>query len=85
MASPWGIDDVLERLEKDDVGLFSDDESDFEADGVCAYRPEASEILTALSSEIALDKNDEDGVGAGDASSSALTTNPTTHVTGKYF
>lgn len=63
---------MLERLEEeDDVGLFSDDESDF--DGVTGYMPEASDILAALASEIGLDENEESSVGAGDASSSALT------------
>ena len=34
MASPSSVYDVLERLENDDHGLYSDDESDCEADGI---------------------------------------------------
>ena len=58
MASHLSVYDVLERLDDDDDGLYSEDESDCEAEGISGYMSEA-------------DKEEE---GADDASSSALTT-----------
>ena len=56
---------VLERLEDDDDGLYSEDESDCEAEGISGYMPEADASGEAL--------DDDDEEGADDAFSSALT------------
>ena len=84
MASRSGVYDVLERLDDDDDGLYSGDESDYEAEGICGYMPETNDGLMAdVASGEALD--DEEGEGsmdADDASSSALTTGP---VSGQYL
>ena len=65
MASRLSVYDVLERLEDDDDGLYSEDESDCEAEGISGYMPEADASGEAL--------DDDDEEGADDASSSALT------------
>ena len=39
MASRLSVYDVLERLENDDDGLYSEDESDCEAEGISGYMP----------------------------------------------
>ena len=64
MASRLSVYDVLERLEDDDDGLYSEDESDCEAEGTSGYMPEADASGETL---------DDDEEGADDASSSALT------------
>ena len=64
MASRLSVYDVLERLEDDDVGLYSEDEGDCEAEGTSGYMPEADASGEAL---------DDDEEGADDGSSSALT------------
>ena len=43
MASCLNLDEVLERLEDDDFGLSSEDESDFEGEGIYGYMPETDE------------------------------------------
>ena len=43
MASCFDLEEVLQRLDDDDFGLFSDDESDFEGDGVVRYLPEVQD------------------------------------------
>ena len=68
MASRLSVYDVLERLEDDDDGLYSEDESDCEAEGISGYMPEADASGEAL--------DDDDKEGADDASSSALTIAP---------
>ena len=68
MASRLSVYDVLERLEDDDDGLYSEDESDCEAEGISGYMPEADASGKAL--------DDDDEEGANDASSSALTIAP---------
>ena len=68
MASRLSVYDVLERLEDDDDGLYSEDESDCEAEGISGYMPEADASGEAL--------DDDDEEGADDASSSALTIAP---------
>ena len=66
MASRLSLYDVLERLEDDDDGLYSEDESDCEAEGISGYMPEADDdLMAAIASEEALDDDDE---GADDAS-----------------
>ena len=65
MASRLSVYDVLERLEDDDDGLYSEDESDCEAEGISGYMPESDASGEAL--------DDDDEEGADDASSSALT------------
>ena len=55
MASRLSVYDVLERLEDDDDGLYSEDESDCEAEGTSGYMPEAD------ASGEALDDDDEEG------------------------
>ena len=64
MASRLSVYDVIERLEDDDYGLYSEDESDCEAEGTSGYMPEADASGEAL---------DDDEEGADDASSSVLT------------
>ena len=39
MASRLSVYDVLERLEDDDDGLYSEDENDCEAEGISGYMP----------------------------------------------
>ena len=64
---------MLEKLDDDDDGLFSDDESYCEAEGISGYMPEADDGL--LAGGEALDDEEEEGsMDAGDASFSALTT-----------
>ena len=41
MASRLSVYDGLERLDDDDDGLYSEDESDCEAEGISGYMPEA--------------------------------------------
>ena len=75
MASRFSAYDVLEMLDIDD-GLYSEDESDCEAEGISGYMPEADDDLTgAIASGAALDDDDEgDSMDTDDASSSVLTT-----------
>ena len=44
MASRLSVYNVLERLEDDDDGLYSEDESDCEAEGISGYMPEADPV-----------------------------------------
>ena len=71
MASCLNLDEVLERLEDDDFGLSSEDESDFEGEGIYGYMPETDEArLVGMASEGALDNGEEDGdMDDGDTSS----------------
>ena len=48
MASRLSVYDVLERLEDYDDGLYSEDESDCEAEGVSGYMPESDASGEAL-------------------------------------
>ena len=71
MASRLSVYDVLERLEDDDDGLYSEDESDCEAEGISGYMPEAESdceaegisgyMPEADASGEALDDDDEEG------------------------
>ena len=65
MVSCFSVIDGLERLQNDDNGLFSDKESDCEADGIVGYMPEVNDDLMA---DIA-----RKGSMDVDASSSAIT------------
>ena len=40
------VSDVLERLDEDDFGLSSGEESDFEGEEVYSYLPRAPEVLS---------------------------------------
>ena len=52
---------MLERLDDDD-GLYSEDESDCEAEGISGYMPEADDDLMAdIASEETLDDEEEGG------------------------
>ena len=83
MASRLSVYDVLERLDDDDVGLYSEDESDCEAEGISGYMPETDDGLMAdIASGEALDDDEEGGMDVDDASSSVLTTGP---VSGQYL
>ena len=84
MASRLSVYDVLERLDDDDDGLYSGDESDCEAEGISGYMPEADDgLLADIASGEALDDEEEEGsMDADDASSSAITTGP---VSGQYL
>ena len=46
MAERLDVNDVLERLEDDDFGLSSGEESEFEGDEVYSYLPPASDDLS---------------------------------------
>ena len=73
MASRLSVYDVLERLDDDDDGPYSEDESDCEAEGISGYMPEADDdLMAAIASEASLDNKKEEGTD--DASSSELTT-----------
>ena len=51
---------MLERLDGDDVGLYSDGESDCEAEGIAGYMSEADDDLMAdISRGEALDDEEE--------------------------
>ena len=67
---------MLERLDDDDDGLHSEDESDCEAEGISGYMPEADDdLMAAIASEALLDNEEEEGnMDTDDASSSALIT-----------
>ena len=84
MDSCYDVGDVLEMVEDDDPGLYSDDKSECEAAGIFSYLLEVSgDLLSDLSGEDALDDEEEaDAMSTGEASSSARTTVP---VTGKIF
>ena len=72
MASCLNIYDVLERLDDDNDGLYSEDESDCEAEGISEYMPKADDdLMAAIAIRAALD--DEEEEGADDVSSSMLT------------
>ena len=74
---------MLERLDDDDDGLYSGDESDCEAEGISGYMPEADDgLLADIASGEALDDEEEGSMDADDASSSAITTGP---VSGQYL
>ena len=78
MDSRFALGEVLERLEDDDPGLFSEEDSDCEEAGIFDYLPEASgDLMSALSSEEALDDEEEgDSTSTDEASSSELATVP---------
>ena len=62
---------MLEKLDDDDDGLFSDDESYCEAEGISGYMPEADDgLLADIAGGEALDVEEEEGsMDAGDACS----------------
>ena len=74
MATRKSVRNVPKRLEDDEFGLSSCDGSNFEADGVYGYMPEANDkdLLAAESSRGAL--NDEEDMDNSGAASSALFT-----------
>ena len=66
---------MLERLDDDDDGLYSEDESDCEAEGISGYLPETGDDLMAdIGSGEALDDEEEEGNVDDDDVSLALTT-----------
>ena len=66
MASCFDLEEVLQRLDDDDFGLSSDDESDFEGDGVVGYLPEVqNEHLGEMTGGGSLVEETEHSVGAG--------------------
>ena len=61
MAARFCLDEVLERLVGDDYGLSSDEESDFEGDGICVYLPEAEgDLSEGMASGKALEEEEDD-------------------------
>ena len=77
------IYDALERIDSDDVGLYSDDESDCEAEGISGYMSGADDDFMAdIANGEALVGEEEGTMDADDAPSSALTTSL---VAGQYF
>ena len=75
MDSRFALGEVLERLEDDDPGFFSEEDGDCEEAGIFGYLPEASgDLMSALSSEEALDDEEGDSMSIDEASSSALVT-----------
>ena len=62
---------MLERLDVDDDGLYSDDESDSEAEGISGCMPETDDGLMAdiASGEVLDDEEEESSMDADDASS----------------
>ena len=66
---------MLERLDDDDLWLYSEDESDCEAEEISGYISEADyDLMTDIVSGNALDDEEEGNMDADDAASSALTT-----------
>ena len=60
----WLLDEVLERLEDDDFGLSSEDESDFEGEGIYGYMPETDEARF-----VGMAREEDGDMDDGDASS----------------
>ena len=77
MAARLTLEEVLERLEGDDCGLSSEEDSDFEGDGIYGYMAETDTAvsLAAKSSERVLDSEEEDDLDSdSDAASPVVPT-----------
>ena len=61
MAALLDVDAVLQRLEDDDFGLSSGEESDYEGEDIQSYLPSAPEDLTGLVTGGGASSSERDG------------------------
>ena len=87
MAACLTLEEVLERIEGDDCGLSSNNDSDFVGDGIYGYMTEANTAvsLAAMGSEGALNAEEESDVdGDSNAASPVVPTLLLGGMDGKY-
>ena len=76
------VSDVLERLEEDDFGLSSGDESDFEGEEVYSYLPKVPDVLSGHGADGEALR--DDGSGSDGNRSDAASPGPSTsHLPGQ--